>query len=471
VIQITADELESSIASALEQAGEPEAEVYARFTRRGFARFAVGELGQHMLIDEPRVVVRVARQQRVAEASTSSLERDAIVTAIRQAAHMAPELPPDPNFPGFAKAAEPAPEPVDRFSETTARCDSESRVARLEPVLRQIGRAGLVATGVLDTSSSLVAVATSHGLRRAHAGTLATFKVWALEKSGAGGAAGHGISAAIDVDRLDIDGETSRAIEDALRSKSPGVADAGSYDVVLEPAAVAELVEWLGFIAFGARDFSQGTSALSGRIGQRISGDVLDISDDPLGPLAFAEPFDREGVARRNCRLIERGIARGVLYDRLWAARLGARSTGSAATPGAFSEGGPMPSALVVAGGNAKSVEELIAGVERGLYVRRLHYVNGMLDPRRAVMTGLTRDGTFLIENGKIARAVGNMRFTDSVLEAFERCDGLTQHRQVLPNWWSDTGSVAAPGVRLRQFRFTGGSQVMPRLHDAEPAT
>jgi predicted Zn-dependent protease len=168
--------------------------------------------------------------------------------------------------------------------------------------------------------------------------------------------------------------------------------------------------------------------------------------------------------------LIERGVGRGVLHDRSWAARLGAKSTGSAAAPMAFGDGGPMASALVVGAGTAASTEELLSGISRGLYVRRFHYVNGLLDPRRAVMTGLTRDGTFLVENGRVGRAVGNMRFTDSLLEAFERCDGATAQRWVRPNWWSDAGSVAAPAVRIRELRFTGGSQVLPRLDDAESA-
>jgi predicted Zn-dependent protease len=324
----------TTIQRALEQAGESEAEISARFTVRGFARFAVGELGQHMLIEEPRVVVRVAREQRVAESSTTSLEPEAIVAAIRQAARMAPEIPADPSFPGFATGAEPEPQPVERFAGSTARCDSEERVSRLEPVLRQVAAAGLFATGVLDTSSSVVAVATSHGLARSHAGTLATFKVWALEKSGAGGAAGHGLSASIDVDQLEVESETRRAIEDALRSKSPGV---GKSDDVAEPAAVAGSSNGRR-IAFGARDFSQGSSALSGRIGQRISGPALDITEDPLSPLSFAEPFDREGVSRRRVALLERGVARAVLYDRLWASRLGASSTGNASGPLSFGE-------------------------------------------------------------------------------------------------------------------------------------
>ena len=110
-------------------------------------------------------------------------------------------------------------------------------------------------------------------------------------------------------------------------------------------------------------------------------------------------------------------------------------------------------------GGDAASVDELVAGLERGLHIRRLHYVNGMLEPRRAVMTGLTRDGTFLIENGRPTRAVGNLRFTDSLLEAFTRADGATRLRQLLPNWWSVSGSVAAPAVRIRGLRFSSGSQ------------
>lgn len=458
-----AEELESLLAGALERAGEPEAEVYARFTRRGFARFAQSELGQHMLIEEPRVVVRVARDQRVAEASTSSLDQAAIVSAIEHAAKMAPELPADPSFPGFARARDSqSPVTIARFSGATASCDSEERVARLSPVLSAIRAAGLVATGVLDTSSSVVAVATSHGVRRSHAGTLATFKVWALENSGGVGAAGHGVSASVDVDALELQSETERAIRDAIRGKSPGALDAGHYDVVLEPAALAELIEWLGFIAFGARELSQGSSPLAGRMGERISGPALDIVEDPLGPLSFAEPFDREGIARRRVPLIEQGIARGALYDRSWAARLEMESTGSAGGPVAFGDGGPMPTSLVVSGGEANDSEELISGIQRGLYVRRLHYVNGMLDPRRAVMTGLTRDGTFLVENGRISRAVGNMRFTDSLLEAMERCDAVTKSRQVLPNWWSETGSVAAPALRIRKLRFTGASQVLP---------
>jgi predicted Zn-dependent protease len=109
--------------------------------------------------------------------------------------------------------------------------------------------------------------------------------------------------------------------------------------------------------------------------------------------------------------------------------------------------------------GTAAGVDDLLAGVQRGLYVCRLHYVNGLLEPRRAVMTGLTRDGCFLVENGKIGRAVGNLRFTDSLLEGLARCDGMTRERKAVPTWWSDSGAFVSPAVRIRGWRFNGKSQ------------
>ena len=453
-------ELSATLRAALERAGEAEADIYVRSARRGFARFSVGRLDQHMQIEEPLALVRVARGRRVAEVSTTNLSEASLVTALEAAARLAPRIPEEPHFPGFAGAdqRDPSTFPA-RFAAATADSDPEHRVDLLLPMLEIVERAGLLATGALDTTTTIEAVATTHGLSRAHGGTSATFKIWALDNAGAGGAAGHGHDAAVDVTQLDLRRETERAIEDCLRGRAPIALPAGEYDTVLEAPAVAELIEWLGMIGFGAREFQQGGSPLSGRLGERISGAALGVVEDPAAEQGFAAPFDRDGVTRERVPLIERGIARGFLSDRTWAARLGSTSTGSATPASSFSEGGPAPSALVVAAGEAADTAELVSGIERGLFVRRLHYVNGMLEPRRAVMTGLTRDGTFLIEGGKITRAVGNLRFTDSLIEAFERVDGVTRGRRLVPNWWSESGVVLAPAIRVRRFRFSSGSQ------------
>jgi predicted Zn-dependent protease len=449
---------------ALERAGEAEAEVVVSMTERGFARFAVGDLGQHMQLSEPEVRVRVARgraKDQVAQASTSRLDEEAIVLALRSAAEAAERVPPTEGFRGFTRADEPVGATPPRFAESTAKTTADERAERVAKVLDAIAQEGLVAAGALETRTSSIGVATTHGRSVAHDGTFAGFKVWALETGGAGGSAGYGGAAHRDIEALDLAAETERAIRICKLGRAARALGEGLYDVVLEPPAAAELVEWLATIAFGADAVEQGTSALRGRIGERITGEGVTMTESPLedGPFGLAAPFDREGVWRQRVPLIERGVARGVLYDRATASRAGASSTGSALMSDGGGEGAVGASAIHVDAGSAASVDELIQGMDRGLYVCRLHYVNGLLDPRRAVMTGLTRDGCFLVEKGKITAPVGNMRFTDSFLEGLERCDGMTRERTAVPTAWSDRGAHVVPAMRIRQFRFNGAGR------------
>ena len=456
---MTGAELLALCKDALARAGEAHAEVYATHRRRGCARFAVGELGQHMDLEEPSAVVRVASGARVAEAQTTQLDVASIAGAIARAAKAAPLLPETEGFPGFAPAGEPTATP-ERFAKETADATPEARTELLAPVLRTIRAAGLVSAGMLETQRAAIAVATTEGCARSHDGTIASFKVWALETPGAGGAAGYGGHMHKSLSHVAIERETERAVRMCKLGKDPIELDAGRYDVVLEPAAMAELLEWLSAIAFGAPEVEQGGSPMN--LGKRITGERFTIHedatlDDPA--LGFGVPFDREGTARRPITLIDKGVARAILYDRTYAARAKppAQSTGSAVS--AEGLGGVASSALSVDGGDSPSVEHLVSGIERGLYVCRLHYVNGLLETPRAVMTGLTRDGCFLIEHGKIARAVGNMRFTDSLLEGLARCDGMTRERSAIPTWWSEGGCVVTPAVRMRAFMFNGRSQ------------
>lgn len=462
---MTADELLGACRDALRAAGEAEVEIYARDSRRGVARFAVSELGQHMDLVEPSATVRVARGRALGEAVTSSFERADLVAAIREAAALAAVSPETEGFPGFA-GEEPEGVRPPRAAASTRNESAERRVARLRPVLEAIARRELFSAGLLETQSLAVAVATTRGCNRVHEETSALFKVWALETAGAGGAAGVGLHFHRDVDALRIDEETERAIRMAELGRNPGEIEVGSYDVVLEPVAVAELCEWLSMISFSAEEVEKGSSPLAGRIGSAITGRAVDLVEDPLddSELGFGAPFDREGTWRSRVPLVEGGIARAVLHDRTSASRHGARSTGSAIVS-EFS-GSIATTALRLgfsgpgfeAGGESSS-EALVAGMKRGLYICRLNYVNGYLEPRRAVMTGLTRDGCFLVENGRIVRPVGNVRFTDSFLEALTRVDGATRARQAVPTSWSPSGALVVPAIRIRNWAITGRSQ------------
>jgi PmbA protein len=442
----------------LSEAGEAEAEIYLSYAERGCARFANGELGQHMQLSEPQAAVRVAHGRHVAEMVTSRLDREALVVAVHDAARAARLVPEVEGFPGFAGAGEAIADPPPRYAETTAEATPEERVERLAPALDAIRAAGLVSAGMLETSRSAHAVATTHGCARSHEATIASFRVWALETPGAGGAAGYGGHLHRDVRALRVEEESERAIRICKTSIEPISLDEGTYDVVMEPEAVTELMEWLAAIAFGAPEVEQGTSPMAGRLGEIITGESIDLVEDPCDPsdLGFGAPFDREGTARSRVSLVERGVAKAILYDRTYAARLGKTSTGSALLP----PGGAIgPTSLALGAGTVASVDALLSGVERGLYVCRLHYVNGFLEPRRAVMTGLTRDGCFLVEKGKITRPVGNMRFTDSFLEGLARCDAMTHSRKAVPTWWSDVGAFVAPAIRIRALEFNGRSQ------------
>jgi PmbA protein len=465
---VKAGDLLSLGREVLSQAGEGEAEIYLRVAERGCARFAGGELGQHMELSEPMAAVRVARGRRVAESVTSRLDRASLVDAVRATAIAAGLVPEVEGFPGFAgddAGSRPADDPP-RFEQATAEATPEGRVERLLPVLAAVREAGLVSAGMLETTRASHALATTRGCSRSHDATLAAFRVWALETPGAGGAAGYGGGVHRDLRALHLDEETARAVRVCKASRDPASLDEGEYDVVLEPEAVAELLEWLAAIAAGAPEVEQGTSALAGRLGERVTGEGVDLVEDPLdaSELGFGVPFDREGTWRQRVPIVERGVARAVLYDRTYGGRAGRASTGSALLPSVGSAGGVGATAFSLNGGAAGSVEELIAGIDRGLYVCRLHYVNGLLEPRRAVMTGLTRDGCFLVEKGKIVRPVGNLRFTDSLLEGLARCDGSTRARKAVPTFWSDAGAVVAPAIRLRAFRFNGRSQQAPKL-------
>jgi predicted Zn-dependent protease len=418
-----------------------------------------------MELSEPTAAVRVARGTRVAETMTSVLDRESLVATVHATARAAAVVPEVEGFPGFAGAGDPHATPP-RFAPATAAAGPEARVARLAPALDAIRDAGLVGAGMLETSCAAEAVATTRGCARSHDSTLSAFRVWALETPGAGGASGYGGHVHRDFEALRIDDEVRRAISSCKASRDPIALDEGTYDVVMEPEGVTELLEWLAMIAFGAAEVEQGTSPFAGRIGERITGEGVEITEDPIdaSELGFGVPFDREGTPRRRIPLIENGVARAVLYDRTYAARHKVESTGSSVLPAFGSSDGIGPTAVTLGAGTASGVDELLAGVERGLYLCRLHYVNGLLEPRRAVMTGLTRDGCFLVEKGKVMRPVGNLRFTDSFLEALARCDGATRARKAIPTWWSDAGAFVAPAVRIRRLRFNGRSQ-MPQ-HD-----
>jgi len=232
----------------------------------------------------------------------------------------------------------------------------------------------------------------------------------------------------------------------------------GDYEAVFEEDAVAEILRIVSITGLSGQSVREGRSFLSDAIGTAVTGSRVTLHDDALYPGQLAIPFDPEGSAKRRVALIERGVARGPVYDRWSAKAAGTESTGHAADPRRYGHGGHAGN-LVMAGGTA-SREELIESVARGILITRFHYTNTP-DPKRATMTGTTRDGTFLIENGKIVRALANVRYTMSALDLFAGIDLLGPQRLVR-DWWSTNGMGSivclAPAMKVSRATITGSS-------------
>ncbi len=432
----------------------PAAEAFVHASDRGFARFSRGELDQHVELEERRAVVRVAHtvdgRSQIASVTTSDISASGIARAATRASEMAKVTPVTEGWPGFATRDEPA--PASRSSIAATMRSAEERAGAVGRILETCRERSLAAAGAFESSEHRTALVNTLGLERAQRTPFATCKVFALDAGGSSGFAQQTRRSAADID---VDAIASRAVDKCMAGRDPVALPPGEYDVVLEPSAVVELLEWLAFTTFGAREVADGTSAFAGRIGERVTGSNVTLRDEGAGDRSFSSAFDREGTARSSLVLIDRGVATSVAYDRLYAAREGRASTGNAAPPSSWDDA-PIAQSLVMDGGS-DTLESLVSKVDRGLWITRFHYVNGFLDPRRTLMTGLTRDGTFVIDRGARGRGVRNMRFTDSVFEALSRCEGLSSLIEAVPTWWSDGGAFYAPAVLLRGLRFSGG--------------
>jgi predicted Zn-dependent protease len=439
-------ELLERLDAALRAAGG-EVELSAQAMRIGATRFANSRVTQSSDVDDVVVQARV-REGGLGAARTNALDGDSLAQAIARAREIAHVAPSD--APGFADGSAPLP-PVPPFDDETARAGAERRADLVAPAFA-VARGG--AAGLAATSDVRVAVATSAGARRAHRATTARLEVIVAD----GAASGRAARIQRAIGSIDARAIADDARRRADRARDPIELPPGAYDAILEPPAVAELLEWLALTSFGARQVDDGSSCLAGRAGQRITGDVTFVDDAAAGEEGAPErPFDAEGSPSARLSPIAGGVAGSPAHDRASGARAGAASTGHAIpVADELFDSGPVPQHLQMLGG-ADDEPALLARVERGLWVSRFHYVNGLLDTRRALMTGMTRDGLFLVENGRISRPVRNLRWTESVLEAFGRIGGIGRARSAVAASLGDSVFVC-PTVLVRGWRFTDGA-------------
>ena len=429
-------------------------------------RFANGRFHQNFHSESVDVWVKVACDGHVGVATTNAVTPDALRRALEAAIAIALARGSETTRRGAvarvggrrrgaAFSVTPAKRALPRvttYEPATVRRPIDDTIRTIHDEWRRAERQGYRLAGSFVVGDDELAVVGSRDLACYQPSTVTGIKVVATQAR----ASGYAAATSRDLAQLEIPSVVERAVRLAQANRNPKDLPLGAYDVLLESEAVAELLEWLGFIAFGAKAFAERTSCLAGRLGDAVMGESISITDDALDPAGLAMPFDYEGTPKQRVPLIERGVATGIVYDTFYGKLYNRPSTGHA-MPYDDTEG-PLPLHLAMGAGSApRSTMERQLG--DGLVINRFHYVNGLLDTRRALMTGLTRDGTYRVRQGKVVGAVKNLRFTQPVLEAFSHVAAVSRERRLIADPGADLGSCLAPTLLIRGFTFTGKTQ------------
>ncbi|MCD6163533.1 MAG: TldD/PmbA family protein [candidate division Zixibacteria bacterium] len=419
-------------------------------SQSGLTRFANSYIHQNVAQANNTIYFRTAIDGKIGVAATNSFKKADLLKTLNNSLLIAKHQPSNPDFKGFPKPCKY--KKIQTFFEPTAKYSPKQRAEVILKICREADKFGLKVAGAFSTSTSELAVVNSNGLAAYQPVTAASINVVAMTDTSSGFASG--LSRRVVKIPFDLLAQT--AIKKCLDSQNPENLEPGKYDVILEPEAIAEIMNWLTYIAFGAKPYFENTSILSKKIGKKIMGEDVTIYDDAVNTSGLAVPFDFEGVAKRKVFMVKKGIANSPVYDSLYAGKANVRSTGHALRPG--SGEGPMSGNIFIAAGK-KSKESLIAGVKNGILVTRFHYINGLLDTTKALMTGMTRDGTFRIKNGKINGGVKNLRFTESITKAFSRVGGISKETKLCSNWWDDFGCCSSPTIMIKKFNFSGKTE------------
>jgi PmbA protein len=404
---------------AVKAAEGDEADVSVHVESSGFARFAASAVHQPTLIRDETVTLRVVRDGRIGCATTNRTDDEGLAAAARHAAEAADSAPVDPSFPGLQEA-ESVPD-VEGYDEATAALTPEDQAEAAAEAIA--GAPGLGLYGYYTSGVTEIAVASTTGL----AVSQSTTDTSVLTLAASDDSSGYAEATSWRAGDLDPAAVAREAAEKASRTRGATQIEPQTFRAVLEPYAISELLFYFAFTSLNALALLEGRSYLSGRLGEKLFDESFTVVDDGLDPVNYPKAFDMEGVPKQRVRMVEKGVARDVVWDRRTAKQAGDGhvSTGHALAPPAQAFG-PIPFNLSMAAGDAASVDELAERVGDGIYVTRLHYL-GVVDPREGIITGMTRDGTFRIEDGKVTTPVVNLRFTTSFPALAAGLLGLTK--------------------------------------------
>lgn len=414
----------------------------------GLSRFANNHIHQNVYNETHRVTIRAKLGKRVGIASTTSLDAKSLESALRNAETIAEATPEIPDLAPLAGMR--AYRHVPTFDQTTAFFTAEQRARAVKGICDLAKSDNAVASGLFSTGYVEVCIVNSIGMRAYAPLTKAELKVIIQDDP----ASGYSTAVSRKVSDINFEANAKTALEKCRADRNRVDIEPGDYEVVLEHSAVADALEWLTYIAFTSKSVEEGTSFLAGRKGEKITGENISIYDDGYNEKALGMPFDFEGMPKMPVYFINKGVAGTGVHDTQSAARAKAFSTGHASPPEERNFGA-FPTNVIMEPGDAET-DDMISSMKKGILVTRFHYINGFIDTRQGVLTGMTRDGTFLVEEGKIVGGLPNLRFMQSFLEAFSNVQQVSREQKARQSWWGEAGAFLTPALRIKDFRFIG---------------
>ncbi len=418
-------------------------------------RYANNYIHQNVSESNSNISIRVIFGKKIGSASTSSLDPKKIKEVLGWAETVAQHQLPNNDFESLPKAKAKDYRSVTTYIPRSANLTPDQRADAVDEIIKVAEKHSLKTYGSVSNGAAEICIANSLGT---FAYNLSSDVFCNCVMAG-NNSTGYVQQGHRDVAKINFKKIALHAARKALKSSSPIDLSPGSYTTILEPLAASELLDFLSLYAFNGKFYLEGRSYLCGKIGKKIADSRVSIIDDPLARKGFAFTFDAEGVAKKRLTLVENGIARNIVHDSMTAKKAGVKTTAHALqAPNTF---GPLANHLVMKPGKS-DLESMIARTKHGVLVTRFHYTN-VIDPVRLIFTGMTRDGTFLIENGKIKNGIKNMRFTENIIDCLGRIEEIGKPAELVaadPGYGARIGhGVIVPALKIRDFTFTSGTE------------
>jgi PmbA protein len=436
-----------------------EVEVLFYGGRSALTRFANNTIHQNVADENYGISVRTAFEGRTARATTNKFDDESLKRVVQASESLARVQQPDsdllpmlrPDGGESARATRPLPS---RHFEQTAAITPQERADAVKKIVAVATKHKLTTAGIFSTSESVEGILNSRGLSEWHTQTSSEISVTMLAADSSGWQKAN----SPEVRNLDPVGLAETAAKKALDSAHPREITAGKYTVILEPAAVLDIVGFM-FFDFGGLAILDQRSFLNNRVGTRIFGENINIWDDVAHPLQSGAPFDGEGMRRQQLQLVENGVVKRLAYARATAEKMKKSEYKDKVSPIAPTghgfpipnEVGEAPINIVFGSNNPKSVEQMIASTERGVLVTRLWYIREV-DPYEKILTGMTRDGTFYVEDGKIRYGVRNFRFNESLIHMLSNVEEMGPAVRASGE---ESFDMVVPAMKVRGFNFT----------------